>query len=185
MKITSPRQGWQRAPLNRWRKGKGEAWPLYVGRMIHQYDHRSASVEVNEANLKVATLSDRTGSAAKADPSAFPAPQYWVDAKAVPAPLRRTWALGFRDIARATDVRTMIAAIVPGTVAGNTLPLLVDQAMGAREASLLLANFNALTFDYITRQKAQTTHLNWYILEQLPVIAPARFDRQGALRIVA
>ena len=170
------RQGWQRAPLNRWRKGKDEAWPLYVGRMIHQYDHRSASVEVNEANLKVATLSDRTGSAAKADPSAFPAPQYWVDAKAVPAPLRRTWALGFRDIARATDVRTMIAAIVPGTVAGNTLPLLVDQAMGAREASLLLANFNALAFDYITRQKAQTTHLNWYILEQLPVIAPARFD---------
>ena len=171
------RQGWQRAPLNRWRKGKDEAWPLYVGRMIHQYDHRSASVEVNEANLKVATLSDRTGSAAKGDPSAFPAPQYWVDAKAVPAPLRRTWALGFRDIARATDVRTMIAAIVPGTVAGNTLPLLVDQAMGAREASLLLANFNALTFDYITRQKAQTTHLNWYILEQLPVIAPARFDK--------
>ena len=171
------RQGWQRAPLNRWRKGKDEAWPLYVGRMIHQYDHRSASVEVNEANLKVATLSDRTGSAAKADPSAFPAPQYWVDAEAVPAPLRRTWALGFRDIARATDVRTMIAAIVPGTVAGNTLPLLVDQAMGAREASLLLANFNALTFDYITRQKAQTTHLNWYILEQLPVIAPARFDK--------
>ena len=171
------RQGWQRAPLNRWRKGKDEAWPLYVGRMIHQYDHRSASVEVNEANLKVATLSDRTGSAAKADPSAFPAPQYWVDAAAVPAPLRRTWALGFRDIARATDVRTMIAAIVPGTVAGNTLPLLVDQAMGAREASLLLANFNALTFDYITRQKAQTTHLNWYILEQLPVIAPARFDK--------
>ena len=171
------RQGWQRAPLNRWRKGKDEAWPLYVGRMIHQYDHRSASVEVNEANLKVATLSDRTGSAAKADPSAFPAPQYWVDAEAVPAPLRRTWALGFRDIARATDVRTMIAAIVPGTVAGNTLPLLVDQAMGAREASLLLANFNALAFDYITRQKAQTTHLNWYILEQLPVIAPARFDK--------
>ena len=25
--------------------------PLYVGRMIHQYDHRAAGVEVNETSL--------------------------------------------------------------------------------------------------------------------------------------
>ena len=56
--------------------------------------------------------------------------------------------------------------------------------MGAREASLLLANFNALTFDYITRQKAQTTHLNWYILEQLPVIAPSAYEQTiGEVRV--
>ena len=42
--------------------------------------------------------------------------------------------------------------------------------------ALLLANLNSLAFDYIARQKAQTTHLNWYILEQLPVIAPKRFQ---------
>ncbi|MGF1454964.1 MAG: Eco57I restriction-modification methylase domain-containing protein [Alphaproteobacteria bacterium] len=30
--------------------------PLYVGRMIHQFDHRAASVEVNEANLHNAAL---------------------------------------------------------------------------------------------------------------------------------
>ena len=33
-----------------------------------------------------------------------------------------------------------------------------------------------MVFDYVTRQKAQSTHLNWYIVEQLPVIAPARFQ---------
>lgn len=170
------RGGWRRAPLNRWRKGDAEALPLYVGRMIHQYDHRSASVDLNEDNLKVATLSERAGSAQKQSPDFHPQPQYWVRAEDVPAAQRREWALGFRDIARATDVRTMIAAIVPGTAAGNTLPLLIDENMGTRDAALLLANFNALAFDYITRQKAQTTHLNWYIVEQLPVIAPARFD---------
>ena len=174
------RQGWQRAPLNRWRKGKDEAWPLYVGRMIHQYDHRSASVGVNEGNLKVATLSDRTGSAAKSDPNAFPAPQYWVDTQAVPAPLRREWALGFRDIARATDVRTMIAAVVPGTVAGNKLPMLLPESDGeaayARVASLLMATLNSIAFDFVARQKVQSTSFNWFILEQLPVIAADRFD---------
>ena len=35
---------------------------------------------------------------------------------------------------------------------------------------------NSFVFDYVVRQKAQSTHLNWYIVEQLPVIAPTRFD---------
>jgi hypothetical protein len=38
-----------------------------------------------------------------------------------------------------------------------------------------LANLNALVFDFVTRQKAQSTHLNWYIVEQLPVIPPERY----------
>ena len=34
---------------------------------------------------------------------------------------------------------------------------------------------NSLVFDYIARQKVQSTHVNWYILEQLPVIASDAF----------
>ncbi len=168
--------GWTTAPLNRWRKGKSEAVPLYVGRMVHQYDHRHASVTVNEDNLHNAAQGASLNSTQKADPGVFPAPQYWVAGEAVPQPLRRDWVIGFRDIARATDVRTMIASIVPSSVAGNTLPLLIDDGLSAASATLLLANLNAVAFDYVARQKAQTTHLNWYILEQLPVIAPERFN---------
>src|SRR3546814_2400997 len=43
----------------RWRKGEQEFVPLYVGRMIHQFDHRAASVEVNAENLHNPALSDR------------------------------------------------------------------------------------------------------------------------------
>ena len=32
--------------------------------------------------------------------------------------------------------------------------------------------------DFVARQKVQSTHLNWYIVEQFPVIAPADYDRQ-------
>ena len=184
------RQGFTRAELNRWVDKQGnEALPLYVGRMIHQYDHRSASVDVNEENLMVATLSDRTDDMLKKDPAYYPTPQYWIEANSVPQDKRHDWALGFRDIARATDARTMIAAIVPGTAAGNTLPLLLPESGHgegyARTASLLLANFNTLAFDYIARQKVQTTHLNKYILEQLPVIIPARFDASLPAAFVA
>jgi hypothetical protein len=94
----------------------------------------------------------------------------------VPAGVWREWAIGFRDIARATDARTMIACILPSVAAGNTLPLLLQEPAHAADACKLLANLNALAFDFVARQKVQSTHLNWYILEQLPVIAPERFD---------
>jgi hypothetical protein len=43
---------------------------------------------------------------------------------------------------------------------------------------------NSMPFDFIVRQKAQSTHLNWYILEQLPVIVPERFEESiGATKI--
>jgi hypothetical protein len=38
---------------NRWQSAAGEWVPLYVGRMIHQFDHRAASVTVNEERREV------------------------------------------------------------------------------------------------------------------------------------
>ena len=40
----------------------------------------------------------------------------------------------------------------------------------------IVANLNSVLFDYICRQKTQGTTLNWYIVEQLPVIPPERFE---------
>ena len=42
----------------------------------------------------------------------------------------------------------------------------------------MVANLNSICVDYVARQKAQGTHLNWYIVEQLPVIAPSDYDRK-------
>ena len=41
---------------------------------------------------------------------------------------------------------------------------------------VLLANFNAMAFDFVTRQKIQGQTLNKFIVEQLPVISPARYE---------
>ena len=49
--------------------------------------------------------------------------------------------------------------------------------MPAREAAaLLLANFDAVPFDYVARQKIQGQHLNWFIVEQLPVVPPETYE---------
>lgn len=166
--------GWYPVAGGRLRKGEGhEAVPLYVGRMFRQFDHRAANVTVNEENLHNAANSDATTSLQKTDPNFQPEPQYWVEWDKVEP--QREWVLAFRDIARPTDVRTMISAILPGAAYGNTACLLLSDS--AQSLTLLASNLNSLVLDYVARQKLQGTHANWYIVEQLPVIPPAAFDR--------
>jgi hypothetical protein len=114
----------------------------------------------------------------KADPDFVPVPQYWVPASEVEFPAGLDWLIAFRDIARATDVRTVISAIVPKAGFGNKLPLLVptNVAEYRRDGPLYVANLNALALDFVARSKVHSTTLNWYIAEQLPVVPPQRFD---------
>ena len=157
---------------NRFDSSSGQWLPLYVGRMIHQFDHRAASVEVNEENLHNPALSGNISDEQKANPAFVPTPQYWVPSKAVSFPGGLQWAISFRDIARATDARTMITAAVPLAGLGNTAPAIFPEDTGhtAPDLALLLGNLGAVVLDFVVRQKAQTTHLNWYIVEQFPVV---------------
>ena len=163
---------------NRFDSPGGRWVPLYVGRMIHQFDHRAASVTVNLENLHNPALSGEIGADQKTDPAFVPTPQYWVPANAVSFPENLEWTIAFRDIARATDARTMIAAAVPLAGLGNTLPAILPEQVREYRSSafLLLANLGATVFDFVVRQKTQTTHLNWYIVEQLPVVPPERYE---------
>jgi hypothetical protein len=46
------------------------------------------------------------------------------------------------------------------------------------DAPLWLADLCSIAFDYVARQKVQSTHLNWYIVEQLPVVPADAFARR-------
>ena len=161
---------------NRFGSPVGDWVPLYVGRMIHLFDHRAASVEVNAENLHNVALSSDIGAEQKADPTFVPTPQYWVPAADVSFSEGHDWAIAFRDIARATDARTMIAAAVPFVGLGNTAPAIFAESP---EAAMLLANLGAKILDFVARQKAQSTHLNWFIVEQFPVVPPDRYEAES------
>ena len=163
---------------NRFASPDGDWVPLYVGRMIHLFDHRAASVVVNAENLHNVALSGDISAEQKADANFVPTPQYWVPAANVSFSGGHDWTIAFRDIARATDVRTTIAAAVPFVGLGNTAPaIFVESSEGNRSSTaMLLANFGATVFDFVVRQKAQSTHLNWFIVEQLPVVPPDRYQ---------
>ena len=159
---------------NRFDSPSGEWVPLYEGKMVQAFDHRAASIVINPKNLhrpaqpKPATIEQQR------DPNWLPDPQYWVLRSETSFPTA-PYLLGFKDVTAPTNVRSMIAALIPSAGVGNTLPIVTaDWRLGA-DAALLVANFNAVVFDYVARQKIQGQHLNWFIVEQLPVVPPERY----------
>ena len=160
---------------NRFDSRSGEWVPLYEGKMVQAFDHRAAGVVVNPENLHRPSQPEPAVLEQHRDPDWLPLPQYWVLRSETSFP-EASWLLGFKDVTAPTNVRSMIAALVPCAGLGNTLPFLSLEDATAGRASLLLANLNAIAFDFVARQKIQGQHLNWFIVEQLPVVPPERYD---------
>ena len=172
------KQGWYPTGENRWKKGAAEVLPLYEGKMVQLYDHRAADVVLHLDNLHRAAQQEGLTDVDHQDPARVPQPQYFVSRTDVDKQLEGGWAIAFKDVTASTNVRTMIAAIVPHAGYGNTLPVLsADVVKDAPEfGPLLVANLNAMALDYLARQKVQGQHLNWYIVEQLPMVRPEQFE---------
>jgi hypothetical protein len=68
----------------------------------------------------------------------------------------------------------LIASLVPNAGYGNTLPVILLDSPTDRVT--LLANLNSFALDYLALQKVQGQHVNWFIVEQLPVVPPADYD---------
>ena len=174
-------EGYYPVEGSRWKRGEETYLPLYEGKMVQAFDHRAASVVVNPENLnrparpRKATYEEHTKA------NWFPEPHFWVREGSVHWPQGVTWTVAFKDATAPTNARTMIAALMPAQAFGNTLPVLTPyevEVAAYRDSAWLLATvFNSLAFDFVARQKVQGQHLNWYIVEQLPVIAPDDYDR--------
>ena len=148
--------------------------------MIHQFDHRASGVEFRPANLTNQFVGVPVSQTDREDTNFFPRVQSWVAVSeaAKRLPIHQRWVVGFRDITNATNERTMIATIAPWAGFGHTLPLLVpDPDISPTDAACLVANLNSLPLDHVTRLKLPGPHVTWYIVEQLPVIAPQDYDR--------
>ncbi|MCY7315728.1 MAG: Eco57I restriction-modification methylase domain-containing protein [Rubrivivax sp.] len=172
--------GFEPAPLGRWRKEAHEALALYEGKMVQMYDHRAADVVVNPANLKRAAQQESVHSAEKQSPDRYPKPQYWILRDKIPKAIALDYCLAYKSVTSPSNVRTMIAAVLPACGTGNSMAMLLPAVGGEaaypRSLALLLANMNAMAYDFALRQKVQGQNLNWFIVEQSCVVAANRFD---------
>jgi hypothetical protein len=153
---------------NVFRRGEQRYLPLYEAKMIHHFNHRWATYDGDQ--IRQTTLEELQ------DPHFVVMPRYWVAEPEVRARLidpDAKWLLGFRDIARSTDERTMIASLLPVAAVGNNLPLLGTRV---RDLHLLTAALTSFVLDFVTRLKVGGTHINFFIAEQLPVLTPMSFE---------
>jgi len=123
---------------------------LYEGKMIWHFDHRLAE------------------------------PKYWVSEKDARRSLGLTpkasveadyesYRFGVRAVASNTNVRTLIASVVPARMfCGNSLLTTRDHGLDELETLGLVSIVDSLLVDWLLRQKV-TTNINMFFIYQLPV----------------
>ncbi|GAA3357397.1 N-6 DNA methylase [Streptomyces antimycoticus] len=164
--------------------------PLYEAKMLHHFDHRLGTYEgQTQAQANVGTL-PRVTAEQHDDPDFAPLPRYWVPESDVDSGKREKkgnrimwpgvasrlserewgngWLMGWRDIARSTDTRTVIGTPLPAHGVGHKFPLMFVTA-GAAALSGVLASY---VFDYVARQKVAGTSMTYGYVMQFPVPAP-------------
>jgi hypothetical protein len=161
---------------NRWTRGKKTYLPLYEAKMIQAYDHRAASVVIDVKNWMRQGQAEPTSLVCHQNPDFLPQPRWWVEESRVDEVLeaaRSSAYLCFKDVTSPTNQRTMIAALVPRAGIVNSAPLLLtSNHVAPRRLCCLLANLNSFVLDFVARQKVGNVHLNFFIVEQLPVLPP-------------
>ena len=173
---------------NRWKHGDDLYLPLYEGKMVQAYDHRAARVILNPENLNRPAQAQESTEQEHEDLSYLPTPLHWIKADASPkieSVKGVGWTIGFKHVSSPTNIRTMIASVVPLAGFGNSFPILTpinasEDSIQSYKATapLLVANLNALAYDFVTRQKIQGQNLNLFVVEQLPVITEHDYDRK-------
>jgi hypothetical protein len=131
--------------------------PLYEGKMVHHFDHRFCDPRfwIDEREGRQSILGRTSDSGQSLD--------------------YQTYRLGFRDVARNTDERTLIAALLPkGVFSGNTL-ITSTQPKDIAQTILCIALLDSFSADYAIRQKV-SAHCNMFYVYQMPIPRLTRKD---------
>lgn len=162
---------------NRWVDTDGTVWlPLYEAKMIHQYDHRWTTYDDEGGSAREVTEVE------KADPQFEPMPRYWVPESRVASRLEakdwsQKWLMGWRDICRTTDKRSVVVSAIPRVAANHKTPLF-DTYKNNEWNAILFANLLSLPLDYFARQKIGGTSLTYFFLKQFPIFPPGQYSKK-------
>jgi hypothetical protein len=168
---------------NRWTQGKRTFLPLYEAKMVQAYDHRAASVKLAEGNWVRQGQTEDTTLVEHQNPEFVVQPRWWVEESEVArvrgAAAKQPAYLCFKDVTSPTNQRTMIAALIPPVAVLNSAPLMVHgEVVSPRALCCLLANLNSFALDFVARQKVGGLHLNFFIVNQLPLFPPVEYAKK-------
>lgn len=163
--------------------------PLYEGKMVWLHNHQFG--EFPSFGKRPSSIS-QTPLNKLSDNNSTLSPWYWVPEDEVICQMTKSdkdgnviwhWPYhfytAFRDVTNATNERTCVASLVPGGVyaAGDNLPLIFNE----REivpGLCPVAVMASIPFDYIARQKVGGSHMNMFILKQMPFPSPDKISEK-------
>ena len=137
--------------------------PLYEAKMLHLYDTRWATYEP-DGSTRLMTEEEKAA-------HTHPLPRYWVADDELNRQLEGAWDrssfLGWRDVCRSTDARTMVSTLGPRVAYGHKWML-----AGGTATTQLQALWSSFAFDFIARQKLGGTSMSYATVRQ--IATPAR-----------
>ena len=151
--------------------------PVYEAKMFHINDHRWATYET-EVKSRDCDLQEK---------AAFdyePNPRYRISVEEFhkridQSPLKgggNQFFFCYRAITRNTDMRTVISSILPMVAPSNSMPtIFFRKGICTELIAVFAANFSALVFDYVARQKVGGANLTLGLVKQLPVFSESRY----------
>ena len=147
--------------------------PLFEAKMFDIYDHRSASYESRGTDRGNRVLPD-TSPQDHMNPEYEVQPFYWVSEKDVRQALGG-YQLGamlvFNKVTGIGNERSFIPTLMPVAGFGDSLNLMKSDKPASHYACLY-ANCASLIFDFVVRRKVGGVNINFFHVEQLPVILP-------------
>lgn len=165
---------------NRWVKGKQKYLPLYEAKMYRSYDHRHGTVYEDTSNWINQGQTHESTLVQHQNPEYLVQPRFWSAEAEITERLTKqlpSCLLSFRDITRETDVRTFISTLIPAVGFINTAPIILFEAHEEIAQCCILANFNSIAFDFVAKKKCGHIHMNFFIVEQLPVLPPDTYAK--------
>lgn len=162
-------------------KGEERYLPLYEGKMMHLYNHRAADVEVNDKNILRKGQGSRLSTEDLKNPFRLPIPHYWVDQisvlRALKADHSRFEFIAYKGVSSPTNERTFMGALLPLVAIHHNAPIILSMnSYSNAQYLILLANLNSFVFDYLLRNKANTTYLSFFYLCQIPVLTEKSYS---------
>jgi N-6 DNA Methylase len=162
--------------------------PLYEAKMIHHFDHRFGSYP--DGHIEDTRALPRPTLAQQNDPKFEATPRSWVDEAEVSERLsdkgwKRRWLMGVRGITNVTNERTVIAAVWPYSAAGNSCHVWTfGPTFSPKLHACAYASLCSLTLDFVARQKIGGTNLNFFYVEQFPILRPSAYSESDLEFIV-
>ncbi|HBE03128.1 MAG: hypothetical protein A2096_11790 [Spirochaetes bacterium GWF1_41_5] len=167
------------------KKENNDYLPLYESKLFWHFDHRFSSydmkgTEKGKGGRGLPEMSLKNYQ----NPDYKITPQYWVTKNdiqnRIPPYWSWNWLIAFRKVTSAKLERTAVFTIIPyAGLADSAQLVFLDKKYSAFHAACFLANVNCFIFDYIVRQKIGGVNLNFYIMEQLPVLPPDIYTQEA------